>query len=147
MNEYLNMFSDLKFTHLAWQIATPMIFSLSDILTGYIQAVINHDVDSQKMRVGLLHKALIIIVLILSYVVSYAFGLEFISSFISIYIIFMESVSITENLKKAGVEVGKIGQFLKDKTQETNTNINNLIKKVEIVVDENKKETEEKKDE
>ena len=114
-----NVIEGFNFTSTMWQIATPMIFSLADIITGYIQAVINHDVDSQKMRNGLLHKTLIMIIIILSFVVHFAFNLFYVSKFVCIYVILMESVSILENLQKAGVNVGKLGIFLKEKTTAT----------------------------
>ena len=37
----------LSFSSIAWQVITPLIFSGLDILTGYIQAVINKKVDSK----------------------------------------------------------------------------------------------------
>ena len=46
----------LTFSNIIWQVITPLIFSGLDILTGYIQAVINKNVDSKVMREGLLHK-------------------------------------------------------------------------------------------
>ena len=55
----------LNFSNIGWQILTPVIFSLFDIITGVIQAIINHDLDSTKMRSGLLHKVLIIIVILI----------------------------------------------------------------------------------
>ena len=54
----------LNFSSIAWQIITPICFSLADILTGFIQALINKNPDSQIMRAGLLHKILIILVII-----------------------------------------------------------------------------------
>ena len=36
----------LTFSNIIWQVITPLIFSGLDILTGYIQAVINKNVDS-----------------------------------------------------------------------------------------------------
>ena len=42
----------LSFSSIAWQVITPLIFSGLDILTGYIQAVINKNVDSKVMREG-----------------------------------------------------------------------------------------------
>lgn len=114
-----NIIEGFNFTSTMWQIATPMIFSLADIITGYIQAVINHDVDSQKMRNGLLHKSLIMIIIILSFVVHFAFNLFYVSKVVCIYVIIMESISILENLQKAGVNVGKLGIFLKEKTTVT----------------------------
>ena len=53
----------LNFSSVAWQILAPCIFSICDVITGFIQAVINKDVDSQIMRNGLLHKVLIVIII------------------------------------------------------------------------------------
>lgn len=111
------LINTLNFSNIIWQILAPIIFSFADIVTGYIQAMINHDVDSQKMRTGLLHKMLIIIVIILSFVIQLTFNIDYISSFVCIYVILMELVSICENLQKAGVDIGRLGDFLKDKTE------------------------------
>ena len=105
-------FMNLQFTNIIWQIVTPLVFSLADIITGYVQAVINHDVQSQVMREGLLHKMLLIVILILSYIMQFAFGLSFISVVVCLSICLMETISILENLKKAGIDL-KITDFLK----------------------------------
>ena len=102
---------NLNFTNVIWQIITPLILSLADILTGYIQAIINKNLESQVMRKGLLHKMLIIIVLCLSFVMQFAFGLSFVSVIVCLYICLMEITSILENLKKAGLDI-KITDFL-----------------------------------
>ena len=112
--EFINT---LNFSSVMWEIATPLVFSLADVITGYIQAIINKDVDSQKMRIGLLHKALIVLVIILSFIINLAFGLKYISSFVCIYVTLMELMSIFENLKKAGLDLGKLGILLKDKAE------------------------------
>lgn len=126
--EIFDIIKTLNFSHIIWQIATPLLFSLADIITGYIQAIINHNVDSQKMRVGLYHKILILIVIILSFVVQFAFNINYVASFVSIYIILMEFVSIIENLKKAGIDLGNLGKILKTKPEETTTeSVNKLI--------------------
>lgn len=109
-----NFFADLQFTNFIWQIVTPLIFSLCDIISGYIQAVINHDVDSSKMRAGLWHKVLISMILFLSVIISFAFNIDYIVSAVAIYIIIMEITSILENLKKAGLDL-KILDFIKEK--------------------------------
>ncbi len=98
-------FMNLQFSNIIWQIVTPLIFSLADIITGYIQAVINKNVDSQVMREGLLHKMLLIVILILSFIMQFAFGLSFISVVVCVYICLMETTSILENLKKAGIDL------------------------------------------
>lgn len=105
-------FMNLQFTNIIWQIVTPLVFSLADIITGYIQAVINKDVQSQVMREGLLHKMLLIVILILSFIMQFAFNLKCISIVVCLYICLMETTSIFENLKKAGIEI-KLTDFLK----------------------------------
>ena len=105
----------LTFSNIIWQVITPLIFSGLDILTGYIQAVINKNVDSKVMREGLLHKCLLIVAIVIGYVVEYAFGLKTVSSVITVYICVMELMSILENLKKAGVDLKAFGDILKNK--------------------------------
>lgn len=108
----------LEFSSIIWQIITPLIFSGLDILTGFIQAVMNKNVDSRRMREGLLHKFLLILALVMGYVVQYAFNLNFIAQAITIYICAMEVVSILENFKKAGLDLKGFGDILKDKKEE-----------------------------
>ena len=111
------LFNNLQFSNIIWQVITPLIFSGLDILTGYIQAVINKNVDSKVMREGLLHKCLLIVAIVIGYVVQYAFNLNFVAQAITIYICIMEVMSILENLKKAGLDLGKLGDILKNKEE------------------------------
>lgn len=106
-------FSNLDFSSLFWQIATPLLFILADIVSGFIQAMINNDVDSSVMRKGLLRKTLLILVIVLGVIVSLAFNIFYISTAVCLYIVIMEVISILENLAKAGIDLGKIEQFLK----------------------------------
>lgn len=122
----------LNFSNIIWQIVTPLIFSLADIITGYIQAFINKDVDSQKMRTGLLHKILVILVIVLSFIIQFAFNISYIASVVSIYVVLMEIVSILENLKKAGVDIGRLGNILKDKTED---NLAETVNKLSNTID------------
>lgn len=129
-----NIIQEINFSNMAWQIATPLLFSLFDVITGYIQAIINNNVDSQKMREGLWHKVLIIIILLMSYIIDFTFSLKFVGSTVSIYIILMELVSILENVKRAGIDIGKIGNILKDKSDKTTAeNIETLINKIDDI--------------
>ena len=105
----------LTFSNIFWQVITPLIFSGLDILTGYIQAVINKNVDSKIMREGLLHKCLLIVAIIVGYVVEFAFGIKAVAQVITIYICLMEIMSILENLQKAGLDLGRLGDILKKK--------------------------------
>ena len=115
LNEIIEI---LDFSSILWQILTPIIFSLSDVLTGFIQAVINNNLDSKTMRQGLLHKCLIILVVILSFVVDRTFNLPIVSKVVCIYIIVMETISIFENLTKAGLDFGRLTDILKIKGKE-----------------------------
>lgn len=112
-----NLMQTLTFSSILWQVLTPLIFSGLDILTGYIQAVINKNVDSKVMREGLLHKCLLIVAIIVGYVVEYAFGISAVAQAITVYICIMEVMSILENLKKAGLDLGKLGEILKNKEE------------------------------
>ena len=128
----LEIVQQLNFSSLFWQIVTPLLFSLADIITGYIQAVINHTVDSQKMRQGLYHKVLIILVLFLSFVLGLAFNIMSIPTFACVYVVLMELFSIVENLKKAGIDIGWLSEIVKDKTEDTTEeSINKLTKTLE----------------
>lgn len=112
-----NLMQTLTFSSTFWQVIAPLIFSALDILTGYIQAVINKNVDSKVMREGLLHKCLLIVAIIVGYVVEYAFGISAVAQAITVYICIMEVMSILENLKKAGLDLGKLGEILKNKEE------------------------------
>lgn len=115
INEIIN---NLSFASLGWQIVASLIFILSDILTGVISALIQKNLDSQKMREGLLRKSLLLIIIVLGFIVEYAFKMPYVSKVICIYIIIMETISILENMKKAGVDLGKLGELLKIKPEE-----------------------------
>lgn len=105
----------LNFSNYFFQIFTPILFSIFDIISGYIQAIINKEVDSQVMREGLLHKILLIIIIIISCVIDITFKLPAVPKVVSIYIIIMELTSILENLDKSGLNIGKISNILKRK--------------------------------
>ena len=116
--------NSLNFTTIFWQAGATLIFMVADIITGLIQAVINKNLDSQKMREGILRKALLILVVILSFISQYAFNIPVISKVVCIYIIIMEVISIFENIKKAGVDLGKLGEILKIKSDNEEVDVN-----------------------
>ena len=116
--EIQEILNTLNFSSITWQLLTPVIFSLADVITGFIQAVINKNVDSQIMRTGLLHKVLITMIIFLSFVIDITFSLDFVSKIVCAYVIVMELTSILENLKKAGIEVGKLTEILTSKGKE-----------------------------
>lgn len=117
--EIQEIINSLNFSNIIWQIITPLIFSGIDIVTGYIQAIINNNIDSKVMRTGLLHKVVIILIILASFIFDKAFNLPVVSKVICIYVIVMEVVSILENIQKAGINLGKLGNLLKVKGDET----------------------------
>lgn len=84
-----------------------------DILTGYVGAVVNHCVSSTKMREGLGHKALLLCVELLAFVIEvvcqHVEGMDALSGVtvvgISVVIIAMEVTSIWENVVAASPEL------------------------------------------
>lgn len=108
-----NIIANLNFVSMFWQLLAPLVFILADIITGFVQAVINNDVDTTKMRTGLLHKVLLLLLLGLGFVLDSTFGFNFCMKSIAIYIIIMELLSIFENLTKAGINLGKLSEILK----------------------------------
>lgn len=118
---------NLNFANTFWQIGTTLFFMLGDIISGVVSAIILKNLDSQKMREGLLRKVLLILIVLLGFVVGGAFKITFVSKAVCIYIIVMETISILENVKKAGIDLGKLGELLKIK-HEDNT-INLVVKK------------------
>lgn len=111
--DFMQILNSINFSNIGWEIVTPLIFSFCDVLSGYIQAIINKDLDSQKMREGLLRKILLIMVVILSVIVEFTMNIPLVAKVISVYIILMELTSILENLTKAGVNFGKLAELLK----------------------------------
>lgn len=128
MERIIYILDQLDFSSILWQIMTPLIFSMADIITGLIQAIINKNLDSQKMRMGLLHKTLLIIIILLGFTLDFTFNLNFVSRSICIFVIAMETISIAENMKKAGIPIGKVANVIKTKSDNTvNDNLNYLI--------------------
>lgn len=120
MDNIGEIINNLNFSSILWQIFGSLIFILADVISGVISAFIQKNLDSQKMREGLLRKILLVIVIALSFVAQQTFNITIISKVVCIYIILMEIISILENLKKAGIELGKIGDLLKVKNNDDN---------------------------
>ena len=123
MENLETIINNLHFTSLLWQVLATLIFMVGDIISGFVSALIQKNVDSQKMREGLLRKMLLILIIALSFIIQYAFNITLISKIVCIYIIIMEVISILENLKKAGIDLGKLGELLKIKQDENTVNL------------------------
>lgn len=91
-----------------WVIIIPSVLMVLDILTGVIHAWATGHLKSYKMREGLNHKAGELCVLLIGELFTY--GMQLPAVFIhavSSYVIFMELISIIENLDKMGVPMPK----------------------------------------
>lgn len=95
-----------------WFICFVLFLSLLDVLTGWVQALINHVFSSTKMREGLLHKIVLVFIIVLAIAVqaftahigdtSWSLPLIFP---VCAYIAVMEVASILENIKLAYPEI------------------------------------------
>ena len=101
MNELIQT---VHFTPGAWVILLPCALMLLDVLTGFANAWVKHDIRSDKMRSGLAKKFGEIAAICIGELFACAMELPTqIVTAISIYICIMELVSNIENLALLGV--------------------------------------------
>ena len=103
----MEILENLKFSHEYWEILLPLFLMVFDVITGYYNAWKNNNTSSSKMRDGIGKKLAEIVYIVVGIILGYAFDMKVIGYFISIYIAYMELVSIAENCKKLGVEAPK----------------------------------------
>jgi toxin secretion/phage lysis holin len=101
----MELLENLKFSHEYWIIVLPLVLMVFDIITGYYNAWKNKEVSSSKMRDGLGKKLAEIVYIGAGILVSKAFSIIALEYFISIYVIYMEIISIAENCEKLGVKM------------------------------------------
>lgn len=98
--------SNISFAGEEWKFAVPFALMVIDFLTGVIHAWATGHLKSFKMREGLQKKFAEICILVIGVLFEHGLGLpHYVLSGFSVYIIFMEMVSICENLKKMGVPI------------------------------------------
>lgn len=100
--------SNANFRDSNWVLIIPSVLMVVDFLTGLFNAWATGHLKSFKMREGLNHKVGELVILFMGELFTY--GMQLPSIFIncvSLYIIFMEVVSIFENLDKMGVPIPK----------------------------------------
>lgn len=94
-----------------WAILLACIMMIADVLAGFIGACIRHDVQSGKMREGLGHKALMLIIIAIAYILGV--GMTHVSGanvevpsteIVCVYVIVMEMASVIENVTKSWPE-------------------------------------------
>lgn len=109
--ENLKLLLDINFANGWWVLLLPTALMAIDFITGVLNAWIKNDLKSFKMRQGLGKKCGEIVALILGELLTIGLTLpRYIITGISIYIVFMEMISIFENLQKLGVPIPKFIQ-------------------------------------
>lgn len=91
----------------SWGIALACVMMIADMLAGFIVAVINEELSSNKMRKGLLHKALMLILIFVCLAIeigiSHTVALPYdvpTCEVVCGYIVVMELMSVLENIAK-----------------------------------------------
>lgn len=118
MENFTNILDKVKFANEIWVFIIPGVLMAVDILTGSLNAWAKSNFKSFKMREGLVKKCGEITILAIGQLFTVGLVLPtYIMSGISFYIIFMELVSICENLQKMGVPIPKFIKKALDDTE------------------------------
>ena len=108
MHELMSTLQGFEFRNGFWCLILPLILMGFDVLTGFLNAWIKHEVKSAKLRAGLSKKVGELSILVIGEFFSFALRLPpEVMKFLAFYIIFMELISIIENLDKLGVPIPK----------------------------------------
>lgn len=101
-----------------WSIIMACVMMLADIITGFTCAAVKHDISSTKMRDGIWHKTMILVLIAVAYVLGV--GLGHVSGInaeipstevVCWYVVVMEIASILENISKAWPEFSRTSLF------------------------------------
>lgn len=123
MEDIYSVISQFQFRNELWVLFIPLGLMAIDVLTGVIKAWAQNDFQSTIMRSGLAKKAGEIVVLVVGELISFGLNIpDVVMDCISFYIIFMEVMSILENVDELGVPIPK---FVKDVINNTNDQLQN----------------------
>lgn len=101
---------------------TILVFQLLDIVSGLLAAVKSKAVSSSKMKAGIFNKFGEILVLIVTFILKPATGVDLTVAVLTYYI-FMEGVSVLENLSKAGINIpNQLAKYLQSGKSEVDQN-------------------------
>lgn len=120
----IEVIKSISFANLGWVLFLPLALMSLDILTGLVNACFKEkNFESAKMRSGLAKKTGEIVIIIMAVLFMYGMALpEYVLNFVSLYIIFMEFMSVVENTEKLGFPWPK---FVKDVINNVNTTVQN----------------------
>lgn len=98
--------NEIHFASMTWLLLIPVAMMAIDIVTGLLYAWSTKSFESAKMRTGLAKKCGEILIILVGMLFVYGTNIPtYILTGISAYIIFMELMSILENLDKLGVPI------------------------------------------
>lgn len=118
MENFTSILDKVKFANEIWVFIIPGVLMAIDILTGSLNAWAKSNFKSFKMREGLVKKCGEITILAIGQLFTVGLVLPtYIMSGISFYVIFMELISICENLQKMGVPIPKFIKKALDDTE------------------------------
>lgn len=104
--DIVTFLENFQFRNEFWILILPVSLMAIDFVTGLLYAWSTETFKSKKMRSGLTKKVGEIAILVIGELFSYGMRIPpFIMAGISAYIIFMEFMSVMENLKKMGVTI------------------------------------------
>jgi len=123
MEDLYTFISQFHFRNELWVLFIPLGLMAIDVLTGVIKAWSQNDFKSAIMRAGLAKKAGEIMILVVGELISFGLILpDAVMNGISFYIIFMEVMSILENVDELGIPIPK---FVKDVINNANDQLQN----------------------
>jgi toxin secretion/phage lysis holin len=92
----------------SWSIVLACIMMVADVVVGFVGAAIRHDISSTKMREGIGHKVMMLVLIVVAYVLgvglTHVSGIQFeipSTEVVCWYTIIMELASIIENMAMA----------------------------------------------
>lgn len=102
----------------SWSVVMACLMMLADIAVGFVGAAVRHDVSSTKMRVGIGHKVMVLVLIAVAYLLGV--GLGHVSGIqtdipstevVCWYVVVMELASILENVSLAWPELADTRLF------------------------------------
>lgn len=122
MENVQEILQNLHFTHAYWSILLPVLLMILDVLTGWLNAYKKDELSSKKMRDGIIKKSAEIVMIVVGMLIKYSLGVPAVSEFITIYMCWMEILSLVENYEKLG---GKLPEGFKNKLNGNSNNDEN----------------------
>lgn len=111
-----------------WLIGLALVLSVFDIITGWVKALVAHSFSSTKMREGLLHKIMLVLMIFLAIILQgftahigdTGWNIPLVAP-VCLYIAIMEVASVLENIKEAYPELAdtKIFGLFENKRDES----------------------------